>query len=1071
MSISNHSAEETVCLSNASSGDPLSNYLPTPELRGAYDAAASAVTTRTSPTVQAEWAQIVGRLGVIGDEAAQAATLALFSASTALAGEMPEPVFRAWLAAGHTLYDDRPETLELTTAFFELSPTFVSKLSPETISTLAGLLAAIPPRPAVVAKSVLEAAATSLPRLDREQQGDLLTAAADLAAVNPWSLNVYFEAGGALLLRLEREARSLLLESVRSLRRLTPMQFSEYLKEAAATASNLTPAQLGALLPVATRLATRSLPAAHELLRNAQEVLARLQPEELEAWAARGEELLATHSASGVSFFKLQSRQAKDALAALSSGVTLGEVRDVLRMYSQALMGRSVSILSTADLQEGSPSWIGSERLDIHGTAIFAPSFMGQFSSKQTNFEAYKVLTTHQAGHLLYGTYGFTFERTGVLLRSLRELAHQRSGTTRAFASDFERFFDLFADQALARDLFGLAEDQHVDTALVREFRGIRNPFRRIQEHSLDARPPANGLPLRMYLMETLVRHTLRPGTAVKVPAGFAGHFETAARLLNLLALPAATVEDVTEAAMRLYVLVSQVPNAPWQAVPIHEWIELQLPTEPYDPAAEDLHQLAMEFARANPLPVGDQGDQQPTEGEEEQSPFLAVPQVPYRSDPRPELMQELLERLEQEGDTSGDGQPLDDAALELLREMVQEEAGDIQETFSGSEAVNADLHLTQSLKANMRSLGRQTSPLLDSVAEPEAQVFYYDEWDYRIRAYRPAWCRLYQRVLKEGSDDFYEQTLNQHPGLVSALRKQFEMMRPEGMNKVKRLIDGEEFDLDSVIESVVNRQAGLGLYDKVYWRRRRTERSVAVALLLDMSLSTDERVDQDFKHYMTAYQPDSLQGGPAKSGRSGKRIIDLEKESLVLLIEALERLGDSYGIYGFSSSGRSDVQFFMVKDLEETYTPQIRGRIDKIVPLQGTRMGAAIRHTVAKLERIEAQTKILLLLSDGRPQDRDYGTLPWELEDAYKDRGRPPDSGAMGIDGVMTDEKDYAVHDTKAALNEAKAKGMTPFAISIDKEGHDYLKAMCGDIGYEVVHEIESLPRRVPALYRRLTT
>ena len=107
------------------------------------------------------------------------------------------------------------------------------------------MLAAIPPRPAVVAKSVLEAAATSLPRLDREQQGDLLTAAADLAAVNPWSLNVYFEAGGALLLRLEREARSVLLESVRSLRRLTPMQFSEYLKEAAATASNLTPAPVG----------------------------------------------------------------------------------------------------------------------------------------------------------------------------------------------------------------------------------------------------------------------------------------------------------------------------------------------------------------------------------------------------------------------------------------------------------------------------------------------------------------------------------------------------------------------------------------------------------------------------------------------------------------------------------------------------------------------------------------------------------------------------------------------------------------------------------------------------------
>jgi nitric oxide reductase activation protein len=135
-----------------------------------------------------------------------------------------------------------------------------------------------------------------------------------------------------------------------------------------------------------------------------------------------------------------------------------------------------------------------------------------------------------------------------------------------------------------------------------------------------------------------------------------------------------------------------------------------------------------------------------------------------------------------------------------------------------------------------------------------------------------------------------------------------------------------------------------------------------------------------------------------------------------------------------------------------------VRARIDSITPLQGTRIGPAVRHATAKLAATQAQTKLLLLLTDGRPQDKDYG------ETAYNPSGGPaqryPDT-----------ENEYAVHDTKAAFNEARARGITPFVVSIDKQGHDYLKTMCGDLGYEVVSNLEALPRRLPALYRRLTT
>jgi nitric oxide reductase activation protein len=111
---------------------------------------------------------------------------------------------------------------------------------------------------------------------------------------------------------------------------------------------------------------------------------------------------------------------------------------------------------------------------------------------------------------------------------------------------------------------------------------------------------------------------------------------------------------------------------------------------------------------------------------------------------------------------------------------------------------------------------------------------------------------------------------------------------------------------------------------------------------------------------------------------------------------------------------------------------------------MHATRMGPAIRHAITKLERQESRTKVLFLVSDGRPQDRGYSR-----------------------EGV---EKEYAVHDTRMALNEARRKNIVPFCLTVDRAGHDYLKTMCSDMGYEIVPDITSLPRRLPQLYRRLT-
>ena len=335
-----------------------------------------------------------------------------------------------------------------------------------------------------------------------------------------------------------------------------------------------------------------------------------------------------------------------------------------------------------------------------------------------------------------------------------------------------------------------------------------------------------------------------------------------------------------------------------------------------------------------------------------------------------------------------------------------------------------------------------------------EVKTYYYDEWDFRAADYKPRWCAVRERPLDEGAEEYYDRVLREHAGLVNETQRQFELLKPETFRKIKRLEDGEDVDVDAALDFLIQKRAGHGDVPKIYWRRNKIERDVAVALLLDMSASTDEEVEKRRPRYDFNYDASDprryqqfiaqMRPQPGSLAEPPKRIIDLEKESLVLLTHALEVIHDRYGIFGFSGYGRENVEYFVIKDMDEPFSDTVRRRIDRVTPIRSTRMGPAIRHTTWKLEQSDAKAKILFLVSDGRPQDHGYG----------RDRT----------------EKEYAIHDTHQALMEAKRKGITPFCLTVDRYGHDYLKTMCEDIGYEVVPDIESLPSRITTLYRQLT-
>jgi nitric oxide reductase activation protein len=309
---------------------------------------------------------------------------------------------------------------------------------------------------------------------------------------------------------------------------------------------------------------------------------------------------------------------------------------------------------------------------------------------------------------------------------------------------------------------------------------------------------------------------------------------------------------------------------------------------------------------------------------------------------------------------------------------------------------------------------------------EPCEEAFEYDEWDRDLADTRVGWCRVVEKRTKRGDRTFVELTRARYRGVISSIRHQFQLMKPESLKRVANELDGDDYDLNALIDYVIDRRADGQQSERVYTKRLRRERDVAVSFLLDQSSSTARTIG---RHPLQPYT------------HPGRRIIEVEKEGLVLMSEALEAVGDPYSIYGFTSEGRRNVKFYVVKDFGEPYAEEVERRIGGINYQNNTRLGAAIRHAAARLRRQEARTRLLIVLSDGRPYDHDYG------------------------------DARYAREDTREALRQARLDGITPFCITIDRDSEAELRDLYGEIGYTIIDDVLTLPERMPAIYRRLTT
>ncbi len=974
------------------------------------------------------WTQLVRRLGHLSQPVCSAFIRG--TPDLARTVEFEEVLHYGYLAT--RLYANTQANAALVCQFIDVAPALSRLLDPDGIRVAVALTERLARRSQDLAAQCLGILPRLLAEVEPGLRGDILRLAVQVTDLNWRATRPLLEVTPRALQQLAEPHRATFLRLASGMADQAREKLFSLFTEGVEVLAGLDPEAQGQILALTEQVGRLSPAAAVEFMKSGPRLLDSVSLDGLAAWVAEGLAVLQQNSAAGLAYFRLQSQRALTAVRKLMPGLDLESVKGVLELYCRALTGKGLEVRPAEELVERGIGWTSVEKPTTEGRAIYLPSRLGIFETQAQNFEAFKVYATHQAGHLEFGTFDFSYERAAAIFASVRpKLEEALDGRRdRPAQNDFERFFDLFADRRLARDLFTVAEDTRVDTRVMREYAGIRRAYGRMQRWSAGRRPPLEALPLRQAFVESLVLFSLNAVESVPFPERYADHLRRGLGILNRLRRPQATVEDAAEATVRLYILAREIPNAPPEEGEQQEQVQ---PPEDAEQTPEDLDELVNQFRSANAEP--EEG-----EGSPEEQPYESPPDVEYRGDFKPELVQTLREMRE------ASGQQLQ------LNDLVEKSAGVEQ---------RAQPQLVRVLEAESTNRAG-TSPVQPQPEEAE-QWFYYDEWDYRARDYRPAWCRLRQRPVEEGSPGYFDRVLRTYAPVVYDIRRQFEMLRPELLRKVKRLRDGEELDFDAVVEAMLEKRAGQPPSEKVYARRNKVERDVAVAFLLDMSASTGETIEPGGRWYG---EPDVGRGWRVR----GKRIIDLEKESLVLLITALESIGDAYGIYGFSGHGRENVEFYVIKDLDEPFSERVKGRIDRIAPARATRMGTAIRHAIYKLEQAEARTRILFLISDGRPQDHDYGRDPVDFRYLLQGLSGPL-LMPVGDDPGAQAERQYAIHDTKKALLEAKQRNIIPFCLSIDKLGHDYLKSMCGDIGYELLSNIYALPKRLPALYRRLTT
>jgi len=357
--------------------------------------------------------------------------------------------------------------------------------------------------------------------------------------------------------------------------------------------------------------------------------------------------------------------------------------------------------------------------------------------------------------------------------------------------------------------------------------------------------------------------------------------------------------------------------------------------------------------------------------------------------------------------------------------------------------------------------------PVAGSAATAAAEGIRVDEWDYLGRRFLRRWCRIVVTRPEPREVDYRAELLLRERAQARRLRRHFARLRDAATRRRRVFGDGEEIDADDMVRTLVERRAGIAGDEPRMLRREHARRDVAVALLLDVSASTDfvlrdaaagkgAAADAGATSAAMAdaspiedddpflWSPTIFEASTDKDAPPPRRVIDVARDAMGLLAQAFESLGDRFALYAFSGSGREQVDFLVAKDFEEAMSPRGWKALAGLEPMRSTRMGAAIRHAADRLGRRPERMRVLMVVSDGYPDDIDYG----------------PDRRSV----------EYGLRDTARAIEQARGRGIDTMLVTVDRAGHDYLRRICAPGRYRIIHEIDSLAGEIARAYRSMT-
>ena len=715
-------------------------------------------------------------------------------------------------------------------------------------------------------------------------------------------------------------------------------------------------------------------------------------------WVQLGNEVARGNELAGRAYFNLESVRSKEMLASLLGQVSFEDHRRTFDLLAEAITAKKVvveSIDGISDATNRNLEGLRGDRKglvlpDNDGRVVRLPESVNIFEAEADNFGFYKVSLFHQLGYIEFGCFA-QIETINTVLGA-------------------------YLDRQLAERLFLIAEDARIDWQIANRYPGMQMQLKKQKSRAAKARPVKERT-RKAQLLEVLVQTSLDSPYEKHVREIYWPEAELLLQILGSLKKATTGIDEVLTVVAQCYrLLESTGGDVAGQEVT--------------DFKTEEMRMLLEEL----PEPVPYRGQ-------------IDVEQVNSTL-----KIDALVEQLQEQIDAMPDQPP---GAEMSGSDQDQVELGDLKK---GDVGEGVAMLLTE-LENELGSTSGEIDPgdkeglfeFLGGISSrsSNASEHQYDEWDYQISDYRSKWCTLFEHRELNEDEQYVHAVLRDHQDLARKIRHQLNKVKPEMLRKVKGVEEGEELDLERTISYVVDRRAGLTPDDNIYVQRQRKDRDVSTLFLLDMSASTDdiisdanveplEPLDIDDEYLVDFFQKKK------ELDDVSRRIIDVEKESVVLMADALETLGDAYSVCGFSGYGRDQVDYYLCKDFDEPFNALSKGRIGGIKPCRSTRMGPPIRHATRRLIETGSRIKALIIMSDGYPQDHDYGT----------DRN----------------SRDYGLMDTMKALSEAKQQGVLTYCLTVDPSGHDYLRAMCPDSHYMVIQDLEQLPEEVSRAYRSLT-